>query len=86
MTVIKDEGFACAEDNYNLCSNCVRTTAADFVGNVLTNLRDEILKAFGLGKLPDLFEDFMQYKVDISKTFEGYEEYKSGMLDNLFDY
>jgi hypothetical protein len=86
MTVMRDEGFKCEDDDYSLCSNCVRTTASDFIGSVLTDLRDEIMNAFGLGNLPNLFGDSEEVEVDIEKPFEGYEESEKGVFDDLFDF
>jgi len=40
MTVMRNEAFKCAADDYVLCMNCVQTNPPNFIGTVLQNLRN----------------------------------------------
>lgn len=39
MTVMRNQAFKCHEDDYTLCSNCVKTHPPNFVGTALSKLR-----------------------------------------------
>ena len=54
MTVMRDEAFKCSEDDYVLCSDCVKNNPPNFIGKVMSHLRaDNIKEPFEGGFEPE---------------------------------
>lgn len=70
LTVMKEQGFRCADDDYCLCEDCVRNNPPDFVGTALNKLRGHLDEGEKESEEEQPWGEDEEYNYDA--PFEGY--------------